>query len=380
MPKGHEIMNIQLLLLIGVLLIAILYPFKPTLKRKKTIVQTITVVLSLFSGLRSWWMGDLIKYYTLFRRCNGADWRAALTENWSNMGIRVFFRIAGAVGISYDVCIFIFAAFAAISLGFVIYRYSASPFISYLMYIGMGFLIFTYSGLKQTIAMGFLCFAMNCLLEGHWKGFVLWTLIGGFFHAPALVFLLAYPFAYKKIDEWYLIFLASGFILVLVLRDRIVALLSKLYFDDVDAFDISSRFVGGRFLMMLLILAVCYYLRPVRRNDATYAKVFNVMVLSALLQTFSVYNNVFTRLTDYVFQFIVIFLPMALFPPGGLAAEKAELESPGYYRYKEIYTAATVAITAYAVYYYIGLIDSSYMLLKDFRFFWQINPYGLYGV
>lgn len=372
-------MNIQLLLLFGVLSIALLYPLNPTLKRKKTIVQAITVVLSLFSGLRSWWMGDLIKYYTLYRRCNGADWRAALTENWSNMGIRVFFRLTGAVGISYDVCIFIIAVFAAISLGFIIYRYSGSPFISYLMYIGMGFLIFTYSGLKQTIAMGFLCFAMNCLLEDHWKGFVLWTLVGGFFHAPALIFLFAYPFAHKKIDEWYLIFLASGFILVFAFRNQIVALLSRLYFDDLDAFSISSGLVGGRFLMMLLILAVCYYLRPVRREDATYAKVFNVMVLAALLQTFSVFNNVFTRLTDYLFQFIVIFLPMALFPKGCLAAEHAELESPGFCRYREVYTAVSIAITVYAIYYYIGLVDSSYLLLKDFRFFWQINPYGLYG-
>jgi hypothetical protein len=370
----------HILLLIGVLFIALLYPLHPTLKVKKRVVQVITVIITLFSGLRTWWMGDLIKYYTLYRNCNGSNWKSIITEKWSNMGIRVFFRIVGALGISYDVCIFAFAAFSAISLGIIIYRYSTSPFVSYLMYIGMGFYMFTFSGLKQSIAMGFLCFAMSNLLEGKFKWFVVWTAIGGFFHAPALVFLLAYPFANKKIDRWYLLFLAMGFALVFVFRNQIVALLSELYHDDADAYSMtSSRTVGGRFLMMLLILAVGYYLRPVRSRDATYAKVFNIMVLAALFQTFSVYDNVFTRLTDYFYQFIVVFMPMALRPRGELSVAKAQNETPGYYRHRDIYTIAVVAISVYAVYYYVGFINGSSVFLSDYKFFWQINPYSLYG-
>lgn len=241
----------------------------------------VTATLAAFSGFRSWWLGDCVNYYTLYLRCNGNNWLATVTEKWDNRGIRLFFRLAGAAGISYDVCIFIIAAFAAVSLGILIYRYSTSPFISYLMYIGMGFLIFTFSGLKQTIAMGFLCFSMIGVLERNWRKFILWTLIGGLFHAPALIFLIAYPFAHKKIDRWYLLFLVVGLLLVLILRDRIVSLLSELYKDDPDAYGLNdTRIVGGRFLMMLLILAVGYYLRPVQRNDATYAKVFNIMVLA----------------------------------------------------------------------------------------------------
>lgn len=373
-------MDIQFIFLIGVLFAAIFYPLHPTLIRKKRVVGVITAAMTLFSGFRSWWMGDLIKYYTLYRNCNGTNWQSTLTDNWSNMGIRIFFRLAGAVGVSYDVCVFIIAAFAAVSLGIIVYRYSTSPFVSYLMYIAMGFYIFTFSGLKQTIAMGFLCFAMMSLLENRWKSFLIWTLVGGLFHAPALVFLLAYPFAHKKIDRWYLLFLVTGFAVVFLFRDWLVKFLAELYNDDADAYSINdTRIVGGRFLMMLIILALGYYLRPVRRRDAVYAKVFNVMVLAALFQTFSVYDNVFSRLADYFFQFIVVFLPMAVRPRGGLAAETAQAESPGYYRRRDIYTIALVAISIYAVYYYHGYIESSYSLLKDFKFFWQIDPYALYG-
>ena len=372
-------MTIHLLLLAAVLIIAFQYPANPTLKRKRIVVGAITIVLTFFSGLRTWWMGDCIKYYTLYRNCNGTDWWATITEKWSNIGIRVFFRLAGAVGISYDICIFLIAAFAAISLGVLIYRYSTSPFISYLMYIGMGFLIFTFSGLKQTIAMGFLCFSMIGILEKNWKKFLFWTLIGGLFHTPALIILLAYPFAHKKIDRWYMLFVLIGLGVVLLLRNQIVSLLSDLYTEDSEAYSFNdTRLVGGRFLMMLLILTVGYYLRPVRRKDATYSKVFNVMVMAAMLQTFSVYNNVFSRLADYLFQFIVVFLPMALRPCGELAVLKAQSESPGYYRHREVYMIAAIAITAYAIYYYIGYINNT-SFLSNFKFFWQIDAHALYG-
>ncbi len=371
--------NIHYILFVAVLFIALFYTLRPTLKRKKHVVEIITVVLTAFSGLRSWWMGDLIKYYTLYRSCNGTDWQTAVVGKWTNMGIRVFFRLMGAVGVSYDVCIFIIAAFAAISLGVLVYRYSTSPFVSYLMYIGMGFYLFTFSGLKQTIAMGFLCFAMMSLLERKLPLFLLWTAVAGFFHAPALVFLLAYPFAHKKVDRLYLLFIAAMLGLVFLFRDRLVSVLSELYQDDADAFGEAKELIGGRFLMMVLILVGGYYLRPVRRSDVTYAKVYNVMVLAAMFQTFSVYNNVFSRLTDYFYQFIVIFLPMALRPRGGLPSAQVQMESPGYYRHRDIYTIAVIGITAYTAYYYWDYIAGSYNILKDFWFFWQMNPYSLYG-
>ena len=370
---------IHVALLAAVLFISLFYTIHPTLRRKANIVQIITVIMTAFSGLRSWWMGDLIKYYTLYRNCNGSNWQATLTEKWSNMGIRVFFRLYGAVGLSYEVCLFVIAAFAAISLGILIYRYSTSPYVSYLMYICMGFYFFTFSGLKQTIAMSFLCFAMMALLEDRPIKFIVWTFLGAFFHAPALVFLLAYPFAHKKIDRWYLMFILAGLAVVFALRNQLVSVLATLYQDDADAYGEASKFIGGRFLMMVAILAGGYYLWPVRRRDATYAKIFTVMVLAALFQTFSVYDNVFTRLTDYFYQFVVVFMPMVLRPCGGLGSEIAQSESTWYYRHRDIYTVAVVAISAYAVYYYLGLIDNSYAILKDYYFLWQINPYALYG-
>ena len=55
-------------LLIAVIVITILYACgRRGVMQKKHCVQAVTVLLTIFSGFRSWWMGDLIKYYTLHR-------------------------------------------------------------------------------------------------------------------------------------------------------------------------------------------------------------------------------------------------------------------------------------------------------------------------
>ena len=46
------------------------------------------------------------------------DWRDYVFQDYTNMGLPLFFRGAGAVGISFDVCIFIIAVFFAWHSGF----------------------------------------------------------------------------------------------------------------------------------------------------------------------------------------------------------------------------------------------------------------------
>lgn len=371
-------MDKQMILLLAVMLITALYAAgQKTKKAKKRCVQTVTVVMALFSGLRTWWFGDLIKYYTLYLHCSGEQWREYVFEKPANMGIRLFFHYGNAVGLSYDFCIFIIAAFAAITLGILIFKYSPSPYFSYLMYIAMGFYMFTFSGLKQTIAMGFLCLAMIAIFEGRIVKFIIWTVAGGLFHAPALIFLAAYPFARKRIDWTYFAILAAIIAAVFVFRNQIVSWLSEAYYEDSSDL-ISSDRLGGRFLMMLAILALGLYMRPIRKGDAQYNYVFNIMVVAAALQTFSMYDNNFTRLTDYYYQFVVLFVPMLMQPAYEQVADGASREGARVHD-KSLYILLGIGITAFALWYYKGYIDGSWIMMKDYKFCWEIDPYSLYG-
>lgn len=367
------------LLLAAVVMITAFYALgRQVSYRKRRCIVAVTAVMTLFSGLRSWWLGDLIKYYTQFLNCTGPDWREIVFEDFDNIGIRLFFHYGNAVGLSFEACLFLIAAFSAITLGVLIYRYSPSPYWSYLMYIAMGFYIFTFSGLKQTIAMGFLCLAMIGLMEGKLFQFLIWTLIAGAFHMPALIFAAAYPFARKKPDLLYLLILAALIAAIYFFRNRIVSLLTEMYYEDEEFFEESSA-VGGRFLMMLFILALGYFLRPLRASDVKYGYVFNLMVLAAALQTFAVYSNNFSRLADYYFQFVVLFIPLMMQPASQRAYDLPVSQRP-IFPSREMLTLLGVGISLFAVWYYKGYVEACYALLKDFKFIWEIDPYSLYGM
>ena len=343
---------------------------------RKQCVICVTIVMTLFSGLRTWWFGDLIKYYTLYTQCNTPDgWNRVFAE-FDNVGIRVFFRMAGTLGVSYDICIFLIALFAAVTLGIVVYKYSPAPYWSYLVYFAMGFYLFTYSGLKQTIAMGFLMLAASNIFEAKFKKFIFWTVIAGLFHMPAFIFLPAYIIARQKFTQKYVLFLALAAVVIFVFRDKIVEIASKAYYEDEGKFSTDGA-IGGRTLMMLFILFVAAILRPVQTKDRIYCQSFNLMIIAAMIQYFGMYNNVFTRLADYYYQFVVLFMPLMM-----ETGTHQELARPSYKikkNDKTIYALLSVGITLFALWFYKGTIDGSWLLLSNYKFVWEINPYDLYG-
>lgn len=372
-------MSYQMPLLVAVMAITLLYSCgRKSLIRKRRCVRAVTVVLTLFSGLRSWWMGDLIKYYTLYRSCNGEMWREAVFGELSNIGLRLFFKLAGTLHISYDVCIFLIAALVAASLGVLVFRYSSSPYWSYLVYISIGFYLFTYSGLKQSVAMSFLIFAACGYFEEKPVRVVMWTLVAALFHVPALIFLLVLLLPVKKLGLRYWLSVAALFAVCFLFKGKLVTLLSQLYYEENEIFENINE-VGGRFLMMLGIMVGALVLRPLRTWDRVYVRSFHLMVLAALCQVFSVYSNNFSRLADYYYQFSVLFIPQMLEPGYRQAQKQPEHARDIRYWDRRIYLFAAIGITAFALWYYSSYIQSTEALLRDFRFLWEIDAHSLYG-
>lgn len=372
-------MSYQMPLLIAVSAITLLYACsRKSRVGKRHCVWIVTVILTAFSGFRSWWMGDLIKYYTLYLKCNAVDWQETVFGDVNNVGIRLFFRLAGRFHISYDVCIFLIAALVAVSLGVLVFRYSPSPYWSYLIYIAMGFYLFSYSGLKQSIAMSLLIFAACGYFEEKPLKATAWILVAALFHAPALIFLLLAFLPTKRSGMRYFVIVAVLFAVCFIFKGQLVTFLSQLYYDDVDTYENINE-VGGRFIMMLIIMVMALVLRPLKGWDSIYFRTFNIMVLAALCQMFSVYNNNFSRLSDYFYQFVVLFIPLML-ENGYRQAEKLPEHADNIcYWDKRVYWIASVGITIFAFWYYSSYVQSSATLLNDFKFFWQIDPYSLYG-
>ena len=336
---------------------------------KKRCIQAVTVILTCFSGFRSYQMGDVFHYAYAYQACNSPGWTLDL-ESGDTIGLQLFFHGAGSIGLDFQACLFIIAAFVAITLGMLIYKYSPSPFWSYAMYLGMGFYISSFNILKQIIAMGFIVLALICILENKPIRFVLLVAIASLFHLPSAIFLVAYPFAKKRIDTMYFVMVALTILLVFIFRDQIVEQASTLYYEGDMTFEITET-IGGRTIMMVAILIFGLVMRPLRAYDRIYSQIFNVLVLAAIVQTFSVYDNVFSRLADYFYQFVVVFIPLML-QPGWEQAEQypdhiGEIRCFTERSYRIIY----IPIVAFTIAYYFMYINASSALLSGFTFFWR---------
>lgn len=338
---------------------------------KKRCIQFVTVILTCFSGFRSWQMGDVFHYCFSYIVCNKPGWQLD-PESGDTIGLQLLLHGVGSLGLSFEICLFIIAAFVAITMGILIYRYSPSPYWSYVIYIAMGFYIFTFNGLKQTIAMAFLVLAMMQIIKRKPIRFVILVLIAVLFHYTALVFIIAYPFANKKIDRLYFVLVAAMFAIAFVFRNQIVQTVTQFYYSDEVSFEAANG-VGGRFIVMILILVLALLLRPLKKYDTLYCQIFNVMVLACVLQIFSVYDNVFTRLADNYYQFVVLFIPMMLQPGWEQAEMYPEHKNEILSLSKTSYTMIGICITLFAIWFYFKNVNASADLLQGFHFFWQVD-------
>ena len=83
-------MKKQLIVFLLIMAISSMYSLGYMKSRAKCI-GIITVIMTFFAGLRSWWLGDLIKYYTQYLNCTGIQWREAVFSKWNNIGIGFYF-------------------------------------------------------------------------------------------------------------------------------------------------------------------------------------------------------------------------------------------------------------------------------------------------
>ena len=165
-----------------------------------------------------------------------------------------------------------------------------------------------FNTLKQSIAMAFILFAFDGVMERKPIRFLLMVWLASLFHFPALVFLPAYWIANMRLGKSYLIFLAALFAFTYLYRERLLDLMTDAY--DTVITDTGRRFFANKVIIMLIIIAAALAIRPPSEEDRVYNALLMILGVSAVIQTFSSYNNTFERLADYYFQFAIVFIPM----------------------------------------------------------------------
>ena len=244
------------------------------------------------------------------------------------------------------------------------------PLISYLMWNCFGFYIFSFYSIKQSLAMAFIILAAIGIFEKKRLLFYAFVIIAGFIHLPAFVFLPAYELCRAKRIRTIIYFYVILIALVLLFRNRIVIFMSDIYYEGKVFAEVSTYGIGGKTLMLISLVTVGVFLCNIKNDIFRYNLI--LCATASLIQMFSVYNNVFTRLADYYFQFIILYAPLIL---SQSHTNKNDIPILLFNRESKLIITVTFCVLALVFYYRASFLHASTIsvdnLVDNFKFFWQ---------
>ena len=345
-------------------------------KQKRIYIALMAALHTFICGWRYMYLtGDLLKYsgqYTRIYPVNG--WFSEqVFDGGRNFGFAWLSKLLSLISNgNFQILLIVIAVITEIAVAVIIYRYSPAPWLSYLLWDCFGFYIFGFSAIKQALAMGLLMFAFTGIMEERPRRFFLWTVLAGCIHAPALIFLPAYWIAKSKLSVRRMTAYVISAVLIFIFRNQIVTFISEFYYDETD-FTVNDR-LGGRFMMIAALIAAGVFLRGF--SGKNFSKLFNLMIAAAILQMFSGFDNVFTRLTDYYFQFLILYLPMMFYP------ERDERLNNGYQirhlalSHQQRIAAMFCVVLLAGLYYYTTNLNITITNAIDdylnYRFSWEV--------
>lgn len=289
-------------------------------------------------------------YLGSFEKIGSKSWKEVLTmESYQNYerGYILFNKLVASVSMERQFFLAVCAFCSVAPIAWTIYKKSESPALSFIAYMGMPFFVLTFSGLRQSIAIGLCVWALSFVQEKKPVRFVLLVLLASTFHSTALLFLAAYPAYYIRLSRR--------------LRWATVFLLPLVYLHAAVLFPFVSIFMGGAvmdnngavelFLVFMGVYALCI---SMLKNSGTRQKGYADMLMNkdtvspdqeGLLNLFWIgcacqgFSGVFAlalRLAYYFLAPLVLLLPSLVkyLPKGKLIRIKRErkpLEQPKTY-------------------------------------------------
>ena len=297
------------LLLVAIMALGVLMP--QGAKDRKQYIVIMAVLHSLLSGLRHPYLtGDMQTYcYSYWRTAENGWFSDEVFQEGKNFGFNWLMKFFSTLSDGeFQVFLIAVAIFIDVVVAYLIYKYSPLPWLSFLVWNCMGFYVSGFNIVKQSIAMALIMIAFIGIMEEKPKLFSVFTILATFVHKPALIFLPAYFLSKRKFTLQTLLIYICGAAVVFLDKNRIVKLMQDFYYEEGIIGE--SADLGGRFFLILVFIIAGFALNGF--NGKYFSKVANLIVAAAVLQMFSGFDNVFTRLTDYYLQFLIIFIPLAL--------------------------------------------------------------------
>ncbi|MCR5359102.1 MAG: EpsG family protein [Thermoguttaceae bacterium] len=297
-----------------------------------------TLCLALFCGLRHQSVGtDTERYYFMIGQEFNVTFNQILDNYLPNRAENreveelprdvVFYTFSDQLRLcgltEYGIFCF-YALFYVGVAGWLIYKYSDSPIVSYFAFIALGTYIFNFTGLRQSIAIGWVMLAYPFIQKRNFLFFTFFVLVGMLFHKSAVVFFPAYFFGRIEVRVSRLLILAAVVVFIFYkarfVGDFIVKTFGDLdervesYFGEQREWERSAMNCTIRFTIYFLYLFVCMATRGRRGTKHIFTEeetiLMNLLLIGTIFEMFSLQGwGGMTRLGLYYRAFSFLLVP-----------------------------------------------------------------------
>lgn len=251
---------------------------------------------------------------------------------------------------SRQVFLIVCAALSLFPLAYVFYKKSASPALSFVIYLGLPVFLLVFSGLRQAIAIGICAFALLFIQKRKPIPFVLMVLLATQFHSSAWLFLIAYPAYFIKLNFPLRITTAFLIPVVFLLRRPLFSILSLLLKENAVADDNNS-------ITLLIVFFAIYFFCLIFMDDSEEQNGYlNLFFLACICQTFAGVYNTAMRVGYYFMIALSLLLP--------LSVRNTKSMKDG----KLVTLIITVCFVAFALF---SLAKDSFAVTNPYHFFWE---------
>lgn len=286
---------------------------------KQAFAVATGLVLFLYAALRSpTFSGDVLSYvkkFDMYKRYSLGEMLQLYTLNAKSPTFYLLGWIFSRIFTDAQWWLAFIGAAYAFSGVYVIYKESENPLLSVLGWLALGFFMFSLSGLRQTLALSITMLAyFPAKNRKIWK-FLILVAIATLFHNSAIIFLLIYPFAQRKLGYIHLIVAGAVIVAFLGFQGQVRNLIANVFEDSylggyADQEEGLSM-AGFIIQVAMFVFSLLYYPNVVKKHED--AKIlYNLSFIGMLFQLFSAMIAEMFRVSMYFSFFNVLLIPLAV--------------------------------------------------------------------
>lgn len=277
-------------------------------KRNKIIIILCSTMIIIIQWLRKITVGvDLSGYIPALSLAKDMNFLGGDKLFNYELGYSLYSQFFVRLGVSNQIYLLIVAITIMIPISYTIIKNSKMPGTSIYIYITLGFFTFTFSGIRQSIALAITFFSFKYIKERKFLKFIICIILAILFHKSAIVFTFAYPLYNVKIKSKDFFIIIPMFILVFIFKSQVFSLLYKFYrgFDG----EVEGTNAYTMLIVMIFILILSYMFGRNIKENLKFNAYKNYMIITIFIQVFASQSNVAMRAGYYYYIFVILLIP-----------------------------------------------------------------------